>query len=377
MEFDLSENQHALQGGAARLLDTHASPQRVRAAIAAEGGLDQELWSAMIEQGWTVVEVPEGAGGLGLGLVETAVLCEQVGRHAAPVPFLPVVLARWALSQPVADDDPEGYAMVDDLAEGLSHGSMLACIFCGPPPGALIAERGVDGWRVTGRTGPVIGAPESEVAVVATGVAEHAGDSDAAVFAVPLGDGLRPRAEPAMDRTRSLGHLVFDQARAVHLGGPLMARELLDRAAVMASAQLLGGAARSLEMSVDYAKVRHQFGKPIGSFQAVKHRCADMLVDVEGMRSLVYAAAWNVNEGSEDASVAASSAKAWCSVSGQRVSASSLQVHGGIGFTWEHDLHIFMKRSQLDQWSYGNSGFHLDRLARMLRARLDAGLAVL
>lgn len=386
MKFDLSDDQYALQDGAARLLAVHASPERVRAAIATDGGFDRELWSAMADQGWTAVEVPAGDGGLGLGVVETAVLAEQVGRYAAPVPFVPVVLARWALAGRVMD-----HGLATELAAGLAQGSLLACVFCGPPAGALTAAQGPGGWTVTGRTGPVIGAPEADVAVVVAGLnpAEHAGDgtgpgetfrSDSAgeaVFAVVLDDDHRPRVEPAMDRTRSLGQLVFDGRRAVPIGDRHIAAELLDRAAVLASAQLLGGAARSMEMTVDYAKVRHQFGRPIGSFQAVKHRCSDMLVDVEGMRSAVYAAAWCVNEGTEDAAVTASSAKAWCSAAGQRVSASSLQVHGGIGFTWEHDLHIYMKRSQLDQWSYGDSGFHLDRLARLLRTRLDAGLAVL
>ncbi|MHB8220426.1 MAG: acyl-CoA dehydrogenase family protein [Acidimicrobiales bacterium] len=378
MEFDLSDDQYALQDGAARLLAVHASPERVRAAIATDGGLDRELWSAMADQGWTAVEVPAGDGGLGLGVVETAVLAEQVGRYAAPVPFVPVVLARWALAGRVADHGPAA-----ELATGLAEGSLLACVFCGPPQGALTAAKGPDGWAVTGRTGPVIGAPEADVAVVVAGLdpAEDAGDrtnsAGDAVFAVVLDDDHRPLVEPAMDRTRSLGQLVFDGRRAVRIGDRHTAAELLDRAAVLASAQLLGGAARSMEMAVDYAKVRHQFGQPIGSFQAVKHRCADMLVDVEGMRSAVYAAAWCVDEGTEDAAVTASSAKAWCSAAGLRVSASSLQVHGGIGFTWEHDLHIYMKRTQLDQWSYGDSGFHLDRLARLLRTRLDAGLAVL
>jgi alkylation response protein AidB-like acyl-CoA dehydrogenase len=120
-----------------------------------------------------------------------------------------------------------------------------------------------------------------------------------------------------------------------------------------------------------------QFDRPIGSFQAVKHRCADMLVDVEGMRSVAYWAAWCIAAGHHDASVASSSAKAWCSDASKRVMASALQVHGGIGFTWEHDLHLFLKRAQLDQISFGDAGYHRDRLASLLRARLEAGEAVL
>jgi alkylation response protein AidB-like acyl-CoA dehydrogenase len=129
-------------------------------------------------------------------------------------------------------------------------------------------------------------------------------------------------------------------------------------------------------MAVEHAKQREQFGQPIGSFQAVKHRCADMLVDVEGMRSSVYYAAWSIGAGHPDASIAASTAKVWCSDAAKRVMASGLQVHGGIGFTWEHDLHLYLKRSQLDQVSFGDASFHRDRLARLLRGRVEAGESV-
>jgi alkylation response protein AidB-like acyl-CoA dehydrogenase len=140
---------------------------------------------------------------------------------------------------------------------------------------------------------------------------------------------------------------------------------------------MLGAAGRVLELSVDYAKDRVQFGRAIGSFQAVKHRCADMLVDVEGMRSAAYYAAWAVGAGDPDASAAASAAKVWCSDASRRVMGSGLQVHGGIGFTWEHDLHLFVKRAQLDQISFGDARFHRDRIAEILRPRAEAGLPVL
>ena len=140
---------------------------------------------------------------------------------------------------------------------------------------------------------------------------------------------------------------------------------------------MLGGASRAMYMAVEYAKDRVQFGRPIGSFQAVKHRCADMLVDVEGMRSSAYWAAWCIGAGHEDASVAASTAKIWCSDASKRVMASALQVHGGIGFTWEHDLHLFLKRAQLDQVSFGDAAFHRQRLADLLRPRVEAGESVI
>jgi len=180
-----------------------------------------------------------------------------------------------------------------------------------------------------------------------------------------------------MDRTRSLSWLELDRRPAVRLGGAAAADGVLDRAAAALSAEMLGAAARVLEMTVEYAKDRVQFGRPIGGFQAVKHRCADMLVDVEGMRSAAYYAAWAVGAGDPDASAAASAAKVWCSDAARRVMASALQVHGGIGFTWEHDLHLFLKRSQLDQVSFGDAPHHRERLAAILRPRAEAGQPVL
>ncbi len=180
-----------------------------------------------------------------------------------------------------------------------------------------------------------------------------------------------------MDQTRELGWLVLDGTPAVRLGGAEAVDALVDRGATFASAEMLGGAGRALEMAVDYAKDRVQFGRPIGSFQAVKHRCADMLVDVEGMRSATWWAAWCLAAGDAESSVAASTAKAWCSEAADRVLGSTLQVHGGIGFTWECDVHLYLKRTQLDRVAFGDAAFHRDRLAGMLRDRVRAGLPVL
>jgi alkylation response protein AidB-like acyl-CoA dehydrogenase len=186
----------------------------------------------------------------------------------------------------------------------------------------------------------------------------------------------RPTREPAMDLTRELGWLQFEPSRARKIGGTEARTRLLDRGATFTSADLLGSASRALELAVEYAKDRVQFGRPIGSFQAVKHRCADMLVDVEGMRSTVYWAAWCIGANDLDASVSASTAKVWCGDASKRVMASALQVHGGIGFTWEHDLHFFLKRAQLDQLAFGSSTTHRERLARLLRKRVEAGESV-
>ncbi len=360
MDFDLSEDQLALRDGARELLDALAPSTRVRTVVDAGGGIDDGLWKAMVEQGWTAVEVPEDRGGLGLGTVEIAVLLEEIGRHVAPAPFAATLLALGALER----------AGRDDWVGRLAAGEAVGCVsWSRPDRGGVRASAGE---RLSGSTEPAAFAPSAGVAVVNADTGEGP-----ALFAVDLDEQHRPAREPAMDMTRELGWLRFDDTPAVRLGGSDAVDALLDRGATFAAAEMLGGAARAMEMAVGYAKDRVQFGRPIGSFQAVKHRCADMLVDVEGMRSTAYWAAWCIGAAHEDASVAASTAKVWCSDASRRVMASALQVHGGIGFTWEHDLHLFLKRAQLDQVSFGDAAFHRQRLADLLRPRVEAGRSVI
>jgi len=337
VDFELSDDQLALRDAARALLDDLASPERVRAHLAGGQPYDEKLWSAMVDQGWLGVDLAEDAGGLGLGFVEAVVLMEEVGRHVAPAPFHQTVLALTATA--------------------------------GTPFAGVLLEGGIGavGWRASaGAPALVPYAPVADVAVVASpdGVVVH-----------DLRSAGRPQAEPAMDLTRCVGWLGGDLP-GEEIGGPDAAQALLDRGAAATSAESLGAADRVLAMSVEHAKERVQFGQPIGSFQAVKHRCADMLVDLEGMRSTAYHAAWAIGAGDADASVAASTAKVWCADAARRIMASGLQVHGGIGFTWEHDLHLYLKRAQLDQVTFGDATFHRERLGELLRSRMAAGLSV-
>jgi alkylation response protein AidB-like acyl-CoA dehydrogenase len=378
VDFELSDDQQALQSAAADLLGNRCTTARVRQVADESGHFDTDLWSAMTDQGWLAVEVPEEAGGLGLGLVETVVLCEQLGRHVAPVPFLGSVLAGTVLAWAVADGAAGASATLGDgdlgsWIERLSTGSAVGAVAWSRKPDAVVGRCADDGqWKLSGRPDLVVYGPSADVVVVFAQV-----DGEPALFALATGDSDRPVAEPAMDRTRTVGWLSMTGRPALRLGGSDRAAGLLDRAATAISAEMLGAAARVLEMTVAYAKDRVQFGRPIGGFQAVKHRCADMLVDVEGMRSATFYAAWAVGAGDPDAAAAASVAKVWSSDAARRVMASGLQVHGGIGFTWEHDLHLFLKRSQLDQMSFGDAGVHRQRLAEILRPRAESGLPVL
>jgi len=358
MDFDLSDDQLALRDAAIELLAARSSPARVRAVVDAGGGWDRDLWADLVEQGWPALLAPEDRGGVGLGWVEAAVLLEAVGAHVAPVPVLGQLVA------------------VDTLVV-TGHDAWLGKLVGGDAVAAVAhrpvrAERSGGGWRLSGDTGPVAFAPSADVVVVPA----TADDEATRLFLVEVGE-QRPSAEPAMDLTRELGRYSFDGSAAVELGGAAAVDDFADRGAVAYAAELLGCAATALDMAVAYAGEREQFGRPIGSFQAIKHRCADMLVDVEGMRSATWWAAWCLATGDPQQSVAASTAKAWCSDAADRVLTSALQVHGGIGFTWECDLHLYLKRVQYDRLAFGNAAAHRDRLATMLRERVRAGEPVI
>ncbi len=358
MDFDLSADQQALRDAARELLDDRCSTARVRSVHDSGAGWDRDLWGQMVDQGWLGVTVPEADGGLGLGVVELAVLLEQTGAHVAPVPFLPTAVAIEAARR----------AGARDLVASLVDGSRTACIAWSEGTATLRVE----GDRLTGRSDPMPFAPVADVAVVVA----QAGDGPG-VFLLDLAAVGRPDAEPAMDLTRPLGWLDVDGAPVTRLGGADLAPTVLDLCAAATSCELLGASQTALDLAVQYAKDRVQFGRPIGSFQAVKHRCADMLVDVEGIRSAAYWAAWTLSVDDADAAIASSTAKIWAGDASKRVMASALQVHGGIGFTWEHDLHLFLKRAQLDQVGFGDAAWHRGRLGAMLRAKVDAGVSVL
>ncbi len=345
MDFDLSADQVALRDVAAALLDDRCDMAAVRRTCD-KGGFDADLWAAMVEQGWTGIAVPESLGGVGLGTVEAAVLLEQTGAHLAPVPLAQQLIALGALA-------------LGPWGERLVSGEAVACVARTP------LERAGDG-SVSGRTEPVIYGARAGMLVA------PAGDE---LVAVDLA-GVARSPEPAMDQTRELAWIDLDGAAATTVGGADEVAAHLDRGAVFHSAEMLGAAETVMNLAVEYAKVREQFGRPIGSFQAVKHRCADMLVDVEGMRSAVYHAAWALGAGGSEAAETAAVAKIWCSDAGVRVAESALQVHGGIGFTWEADVHLYLKRTQLDSVSFGDARHHRTRLATILRDRVESGAGI-
>jgi len=335
VDFELSDDQQALREAAADLLSGRSSMAVVRAAMDAGGVADATLWASMVEQGWPSALLDETAGGMGFGWVEGAVLAEAVGAVVAPT----AIIGHWIASE---------FLVGTEWASGVTAGDTAAA-------------------ATHDLSSPVIGAPGAAVVVA---------PMEGRVMAVDLRD-VPVAAERAMDLTRQLGWVHPEGRRCVEVGGSDAVERLIDLGATVYSAELLGVAQRALDLSVAYAKERVQFGKPIGGFQAIKHRCADMLVDVEGMRSATYWAAWCVTERHPDASVAASTAKLWCCDAADRVLAGAMQIHGGIGFTWEHDLHLYLKRAQLDVLAFGHASFHRSRLAGLLRARVEAGVPVI
>jgi alkylation response protein AidB-like acyl-CoA dehydrogenase len=326
VDFEFSSDQHILATAADELLTKMNSLGRAREVAVADRKIDEVLWAAVCEQGWPLIAVPEESGGIGLGFVELAVLAEAAGKHAAPVPVVSTALAAQAL---VAAGDVERLAV-------LTEGGI-----------------GTVAWTSV----PAVDAPLADIAVQLTA-------DSVAVLDLRT---ERPEALPSVDPVRSLGRIA-GRPDATEIGGREQAQALLDRAAVLFSASMLGAAQAVVTLAAEYAKVREQFGRPIGSFQAVKHRCADMYVDLEGMRAATYYAAWSLDNNTTDASQAASTAKAWCSEAGPRVMANGLQVHGGIGFTWDHDLHLFLKRTEVDARQFGDDAYHRERLISRLRA---------
>src|SRR6187200_1316706 len=333
MNFDFTDDQQAIKRTANELLAARFKSERVRELAEAEK-YDEDAWKEMCELGWAGIFIGEEHGGQGLGVVELVILMEELGYALAPVPFLSNAAAGLALQFAGTDEQKERW--LPGIASGEARGT---------------------------------------VAMVRDGEARLVPDADSAEVIVLIGsDGSTNVVEAStaeiepfetMDRTRR-----FARVRAgggEPLGGDCFAAG--DRIATALAAETVGVAQHAMEMAVEYARDRKQFGRPIGSYQAVSHRCAQMLLEVEGSRSGAYFAGWCADAEPESLPAAASMAKAYSSDAGSRVSGSSLQVHGGIGFTWEHDLHFFLKRAKTNAMLYGSAREHRDRVASLALAK--------
>jgi alkylation response protein AidB-like acyl-CoA dehydrogenase len=370
MDFDLSKPQKLLKETARDFLARECPPARVRELMETETAHDEGLWQSIADQGWTGLTVAEEHGGLGLGLVEMAVVAEEMGRACLPGAFLSTLFASALVAR--AGSAAQRAKYLEPLAAGELKAT-VALLEEGAdwePEGVrLRAARGGGNFTLRGRKQfvPDAGAADLIICVARDG-------EGLALLPVGRGaEGLSLRPMPSMDGTRKVYEVEFDGvgvAESEALGADGDARGALagalEVAAAVLCAEMVGGMQWVLDTTVEYAKTRQQFGRPVGSFQAVQHMCADMLLMTESARSAAYYAAWALTEGDPSASTAVSVAKAYCSDAYREVGNRGVQVHGGIGFTWEHDLQLYYKRGKSSETLFGDATFHRERIARLV-----------
>lgn len=376
IDFGLSEAETALQASARAVLSAECPPAVVRAAADAPDGPPAGLWRSLVAQGWLGVLVPERHGGSGFGTLGLALLCEELGRVAAPGPFLPTQLVVAGILR--AATPAQRAAWLPRLTTGDAIGTLahLEESDRHDPSGiALRARRRSDGWTLAGRK---LFVPEARAAHVFLVAARTRTDRRQPAHGISLflverdRPGVHVLPQRWLDPTRQIAEVVLDDVRVAAAallgpedgGWPVLER-LCDLACVSIAADSLGGAQRVLDMAVEYARVRHQFGRPIGSFQAIKHLAAEMVADVEPARSLVWWAAWSQDRRPREAARAASMAKASLGEIYSRTARRAVEIHGGIGFTWEFDLHLWYKRAHASELVFGDPSWHRERVARL------------
>jgi len=367
MYFDLTDEQQAIRATAREFLAARYKSERIRELAESEHGFEPSDWAEMAELGWPGLALPEEWGGQGLGIVELAVLFEEMGYSLAPSPLFSNTIAGLALALCGSDEQRERW--LRPLASGEKRGTP-ALWDAGSPatPGGFTMDAKPDGDGIVldGEKVMVMDAASADFFVVAS--------SDGKRHLVERGaSGVTVTAEPSIDLTRRLYSVGFDGVR-VAAADSMPAEEaeyfpVFFRLCVALASESTGIAQRTMEMAVEYAKDRKQFDRPIGSYQAVSHRCAQMLLETENARSAVYGAAWAADAEPESLPLAASMAKAYASDAGWRVPDASIQVHGGIGFTWEHDLHFFLKRGRANAAMFGDARWHRERVADAVLAR--------
>jgi alkylation response protein AidB-like acyl-CoA dehydrogenase len=369
MNFAFTDEQEELRKTVRSFLENKSSEEAVREQMETEDGFDGAVWSQMGEQmGLQGLSIPEEFGGSGYGFVELGIVLEEMGRALLCAPFFSTaVLAANTLLQ--SGDE----AAKAKYLPGIASGETIATLAYVEPSGkwdesgiTMEATAAGDGYTLSGTKSFVLDGNAAGLILVAAKTA--AGTS---LFAVQ-GDasGLTKTNLSTMDQTRKQAKLDFDNTPAELIGtdgaGWTTLETVLDLAAVALAAEQVGGAQKVLEMAVDYAKVRVQFGRPIGSFQAIKHKCADMLLEVESAKSAAYYGMWCASEMNDELPSTASLAKAYCSEAYFHAAAENIQIHGGIGFTWEHPAHLYFKRAKSSELLFGDPTYHREQLAQRI-----------
>jgi len=376
MDIGFTEEQELLRDSARRFLESECTTGFVRQRMAEPAAVTDEFWRKLAEQGWLGIVYPEEVGGSGLGLVDLVVLMEEMGRAVMPGPFLSTVLLGGAAIAE-AGSPAQRREWLPRIAEGEAKAALAWT-----EPGfrwdaagvSLVARESAGAYALSGTKLFVEDAHLADILVVAGRTRDGSTMEDGvSLFLVPRdAPGLYVSVLPTIDETRKLCEVRLDNV-AVPVGGLLgewhrgwmPLSRVIARATVALSAEMCGGAQQVLDMTVAYAKIRIAFGKPIGSYQGVKHQAADMLVALENAKSLTYYAAWAVDQGLDEAPLAVSMAKAAASDMYRKVAGTGIQLHGGIGMTWEHDLQLYFKRAKASEVAFGDASWHRERVARL------------
>jgi alkylation response protein AidB-like acyl-CoA dehydrogenase len=364
-EYRFTDEQNQLRDAVRKFSADHFAEEKVRQVMESDPPFDQKVWARLgSELGVLGLSVAEADGGVGGTLVDQAVAIEELGARLACGPFFGTVyLAIPALV--AASSGPARDELLGDLIEGRRTAAVAVVDRAGVFDPAAVGVT-ADGKALSGTVTQVVDGGIADVLLVAArgsdGVGLYAVDTEAA--------GVQRTPLATLDLTRSEANVTLTDARGSLIAGPAETTRVLDHAlqvgAALLAVEQVGAAQHLLDLSVEYAKSRLQFGRPIGSFQAVKHRLADLLVDVEHARSTAYHAIWALTDGSDDAALATSIAQAVCSAALSHVATDTIQVHGGIGFTWEHQAHLYYKRAATDAVLLGGAEQHRDRVAAMV-----------
>ena len=377
MDFRFSEEQEELGTIARSFLEEASGPEQIRSAMESELGYDPAVWEQIgTELGWACVHIPEEYGGLGLGYVDLVVLLEASGEYVLCSPFFATVALAANTILCVGSEEQKA-ARLPAIAEGTQTATLAFAEAAGAWDADGIETTATpdgDGYVLDGKKAWVVDGHSADLLLVVARAPGSSGDDGLSVFAVDgNADGVSRKALPTMDQTRRLAEVELSGVRVgpeACLGDCGQAwpglRRTLDLAAIALAAEQVGGAQKCLDMSVAYAGEREQFGRVIGSFQSIKHKCADMMVAVESARSALYYAACIVDDPSDDLSSNASLAKAWCSEAYFKCAGDAIQIHGGVGFTWEYDQHLHFKRARASEAWLGTPSYHRERIAQHL-----------
>ena len=377
MDFGFSEEQEMLRDAVKRFLSDNCSTKFVRQMMADESAHDAGFWRKLVHLGWPGLLIPEEYGGQGGTFLDMTVIAEEAGKALVPGPFFAAAL----LGVPVVIEGGSE-AQKKELLPKMARGEHIATVAIAEAAGRFDADGielkvGKKGANYT-LTGEKFFVPDAHVADSIAVAARSAGTGENGItlLMVPAKQkGVTVTQLKTVDMTRRLCHVKFDDVTVPSAnllgqegqGWPIL-RRTLDIATAALSAEMVGTAQKALDIAVDYAKTRVQFGKPIGSFQAVKHKCVDMMVAVENTRSLTYYACWTVDERLAEAATAVPMAKAYASDMAKNVTSEAIQVHGGIGFTWEHDMHLYHRRALAGEANFGNAPIHRETVAKSLLA---------